>query len=96
MSNEVKHPGDCVNKPLANDYINNGHPNPSDPQFRWNGPSFKDRPAPATNEELAAMRAAAPKKRATFFERMEAAKKTGEVVRPSVVILGKDSYEKVQ
>jgi hypothetical protein len=36
MSNEVKHPG-RVGLDRVNDFENNGHPDPRDPEFRWNG-----------------------------------------------------------
>lgn len=96
MSNEVKEPKMA---PIENDYFHNGVTDSNDPRFRWNGPVGnldEMRKKSLTPAELQALRDAAPKPLPTFAERMAAAAKTGEVVRPSVVILGKDSYEKVQ
>ena len=86
---EVKHPGNCVNKPLENDYFNNGHPNPSDPQFRWNGPNTSRRPAALTPAQLDEIRANAPKPLPTFAERARAAAEKGETVKPGHTILSR-------
>jgi hypothetical protein len=96
MSETPKHPGDCVNKPIENDYFHNGHPNPSDPQFRWNGPDPRKRGAALTPAQLDEIRARAPKTQPTFAERQREAARTGIAVKPSVVVIGKNGTEKLQ
>jgi hypothetical protein len=92
-----KHPGDCVNKPLVNDYVHNGHYHPDDPQFRWNGGGVLKKLTPEEQiERDNRLRAAAPKSHPTFFEKAEAAKAAGVALKPSVVIMGTDGTRKIQ
>ncbi len=82
--------------PIENDYVNNGHPNPSDPQFRWNGQDVTKRAPALTAAQLDEIRAKAPKPLPTFAERQREAQRTGVTVKPSVVVIGKNGTEKLQ
>ncbi|MGO8810994.1 MAG: hypothetical protein ACLQJF_16165 [Candidatus Sulfotelmatobacter sp.] len=57
---------------IENDFLNNGHPDSRDPQFRWNGTTGK-LPKPLSNEALAALRASAPPKPKSWRERIDEA-----------------------
>jgi hypothetical protein len=102
MSETVKHPGhvfiddDGNLKPLENDYYNNGARGLHDPRFRWNGADVTKRTPPLTAAQLDEIRAKAPKKQPTFFERAEAAKRSGVELKPSVVVISKQGTEKLQ
>jgi len=76
----VKHPGP-VNLTIENDYRNK--------PGRWNGPDVTKRPAALTNEQLQAIRDAAPKPLPTFAERARAAAEKGETVKPGHTILSR-------
>ena len=57
---------------IDNDFLNNGHTNASDPQFRWNGNTGRGAKPLWTPEALKALRDAAPKPKPTFAEKMAA------------------------
>jgi hypothetical protein len=76
----VAHPGRVSNK-IENDYRNS--------PGRWNGPNTSVRPAALTNEQLQALRDAAPKPLPTFAEKARAAEAKGETLKPSVTILSR-------
>ena len=57
-----EHPGRVNNDIVVNDFLNNGHDAPADPQFRWNGVCGGIKRRPLSNEALAALRDAAKAK----------------------------------
>jgi hypothetical protein len=90
-----KHPnGEAIK--IENNYYANGHTDPNDPQFRWNGPDPRKRQPALTAAQLDELRAKAPKPQPTFAERMEEAKRTGVELKPSVVILSTQGTQKIQ
>jgi hypothetical protein len=75
----IAHPGQ-VSLRIENDYRNS--------PGRWAGPDTSRRPAVLTLAQLDEIRAKAPQPLPTFAERARAAAEKGEVLKPSVTILG--------